>query len=104
MCPRGLELVEVIGKFILLSCSLCAACAIKGELRSSDCLPENALVLTVSGGLSSWKGSAALKEKVRKGKKRKKVAVDAGRSSSSEDCFNSLFSSKSSRHEQPQSK
>lgn len=59
MCPWGLELVEVIGKFILVSCSLHAVCAIKGELRSSNCLPENALVLTVSGGLGPWKGSAA---------------------------------------------
>lgn len=48
MCPQGLELVAVRDKFILVSCSLHAVCTIKGELRSSDCLLENALVLTVS--------------------------------------------------------
>jgi len=48
MCLQGLELVEVIDKFILVSCSLCAAGTRKGELRSSDCLLANALVLMVS--------------------------------------------------------
>lgn len=48
MCLHSLELVEVIDKFILVSCSLHAVCTIKGELRSSDCLLENALVLMVS--------------------------------------------------------
>ena len=48
MCPQGLELVEVIDKFILVSCSLGAVRAVEGELRSRDCLPEKALVLTVS--------------------------------------------------------
>lgn len=48
MCLYSLELVEVIDKFILVSCSLHAVCTIKGELRSSDHLLENALVLMVS--------------------------------------------------------
>ena len=75
MCPQGLELVEVMDKFILVSCSLGAVRAVEGELRSRDCLPEKALVLTVSRGLGPWKDSTALKEKMRKNEKGKKGSV-----------------------------